>query len=136
MVMNNKVCRFGVSLEEDLLAELDKLAEKQKFPNRSQALRLLIRNALVHDTWTEDREAAGAIVLIYDHHRRNLVNKLLDIQHDYASLILSSQHAHLDHDNCLETIVVKGKPSRLNELADRLISLKGMKHGKLVMSGT
>jgi len=64
------------------------------------------------------------------------VNKLLDIQHDYASLILSSQHAHLDHDNCLETIVVKGKPSRLNELADRLISLKGMKHGKLVMSGT
>lgn len=130
-----KVCRFGVSLEEDLFEELDDLVKRHSFPNRSQAIRFLIRDARVEDAWDSDSEAAGAIVLIYDHHRRNLVNNLIAIQHDYTPLILSSQHAHLDHDNCLETIVVKGKASRLKELSDKLISLKGMKHGKLVMSG-
>lgn len=131
-----KVSRFGVSLEEDLLQGLDELVEKHHFPNRSQAIRFLVRNAMVTDTWEEDRMAAGAIVLIYDHHRRGVVDSLLNIQHDYGNLILASQHAHLDHDYCLETIVVKGQPSKLNELADRLIAIKGIHHGKLVMSAT
>ncbi len=130
-----KICRFGVSLEEDLLAKLDDFVAKHHFPNRSQALRHMVRNLAVEELWETDRDAAGSIVLIYDHHRGNLVNDLIAIQHDYSDMILSSQHVHLDHDNCLETIVVKGRPTKMKELADRLISLKGIKHGKLVMSG-
>ena len=131
-----KVRRFGVSLEEDLLDKLDRLVEKHSFPNRSQAIRYLIRDALVEDSWQADSDVAGVIVLIYDHHKRNVVNHLLKIQHDYTSLILSSQHAHLDHDNCLETIVLKGNASKIQELSDRLIAIKGIKHGKLVISGS
>jgi CopG family nickel-responsive transcriptional regulator len=131
-----KVRRFGVSLEEDLLNKLDALVDKHAFPNRSQAIRFLIRDALVEDSRQGDSEVAGVIVLIYDHHKRNVVNHLLNIQHDYTSLILSSQHAHLDHDNCLETIVLKGRASRIQELSDRLIAIKGIKHGKLVISGS
>ncbi len=131
-----KVRRFGVSLEEDLLEKLDSLVEKHAFPNRSQAIRYLIRNALVEESWQSDSEVAGVIVLIYDHHRRNVVNRLLDIQHDYTPIIMSSQHAHLDHDSCLETIVLKGRASMIVELADALIAIKGIKHGKLVISGS
>lgn len=129
------VRRFGVSLEEDLLDKLDRLVERHSFPNRSQAIRYLVRNALVEDSWQADSEVAGVIVLIYDHHKRNVVNQLLDIQHDYTSLILASQHAHLDHDHCLETIVLRGRASGIQELSDRLISIKGIIHGKLVISG-
>ena len=131
-----KVRRFGVSLEEDLLGKLDRLVDKHAFPNRSQAIRYLIRDALVEDSWQGDSDVAGVIVVIYDHHKRNVVNNLLNIQHDYTSLILSSQHAHLDHDNCLETIVLKGRASLIQELSDRLIAIKGIKHGKLVISGS
>lgn len=131
-----KVRRFGVSLEEDLLEQLDSLVEKHAFPNRSQAIRYLIRNALVEESWQSDSEVAGVIVLIYDHHRRNVVNRLLDIQHDYTPIIMSSQHAHLDHDSCLETIVLKGRASMIVKLADALIAIKGIKHGKLVISGS
>jgi len=131
-----KVRRFGVSLEEELLTELDRLVRKHKFPNRSQAIRFLIRENLVEEAWEENKNVAGAIVLIYDHHKRDLVNNSLDIQHNYTKIILSSQHVHLDHHTCLEVIAVKGKASQLKELADRLISLKGIKHGRLVMSGT
>jgi CopG family nickel-responsive transcriptional regulator len=130
-----KVRRFGVSLEEDLLEKLDKLSARHLFPNRSQAIRFLVRNALVEDARSEDSEVAGVIVLIYDHHGRGVVNRLLDIQHDYTDNIVSSQHAHLDHSNCLETIVLKGRASRLQQLADRLMAIKGIKHGRLVISG-
>ena len=130
----NKVKRFGVSLEEDLLKELDKLVRHNKFPNRSQAIRFLIRKNLVDEAWKENKQVAGAVVLIYDHHKRDLVNKCLEIQHDFGEIILSSQHVHLDHHNCLEIIALKGKALRLKELADKLVSLKGIKHGRLVMS--
>ncbi len=130
-----KVTRFGVSLEEDLLEKLDDFVNRRHFPNRSQAIRHLIRNMTVDEIWQEGLFAAGAVVLIYDHHKGTLVNDLLEIQHDYGHLILCSQHVHMDHDNCLETITVKGRAAELRELADKLISIKGMKHGKLVMSG-
>jgi len=126
--------RFGVSLEEELLERLDQLVDKHHFPNRSQAIRFLIHNSLVKDKWEEDQEVAGALVLIYDHHQRDLQNKLTRIQHDHHHLILSGQHVHLDHDNCLETIAVKGKASELLSLSDRLKAVKGIKHGELVMS--
>ena len=129
-----QVKRFGVSLEDDLLKALDALVVRHKFPNRSQAIRFLIKKNLVEEKWDENKEVAGVIVLVYDHHKRELSNKSMDVQHEFFHLVLSVQHVHLDHNNCLETIAVKGKARHLSNLADRLISLKGIKHGKLVMS--
>ncbi|MFP4059568.1 MAG: nickel-responsive transcriptional regulator NikR [Bacteroidota bacterium] len=126
--------RFGVSLEAEVLEELDLFVHENKFPNRSQAIRFLIEKNIVEKKWRCNNTVAGAIVLVYDHHKRDLTSRSLDIQHDYHHLILSVQHVHLDHDNCLETITVKGKAHELSELSDRLIGLKGVKHGKLVMS--
>jgi len=131
-----QVKRFGVSLEEDLLNALDELVEKHHFPNRSQAIRYLVKKHMVEDDWNENKYVAGAIVLVYDHHRRDLSSKSTSIQHDFHDLVLSVQHVHLDHDNCLETIAVKGHASRLKMLSDKLIAIKGIKHGKLVMTTT
>jgi CopG family nickel-responsive transcriptional regulator len=130
------VKRFGVSLEEDMLNKLDRLVMKHQFPNRSQAIRFLISQHIVEEKWKDDSDVAGALVLIYDHHKRDLQKKLTGLQHDYHCLILSSQHVHLDHHNCLETITLKGKSSKLLKLADKLRSIKGVKHGDLVMSTT
>ena len=112
-----QVKRFGVSLESDLLDELDRLALKYKFPNRSQAIRFLIKKYSVEDEWQANEDVAGAIVLVYDHHKRDLQTKSTDVQHDFHHLILSVQHVHLDHHNCLETIAVKGRANELKELA-------------------
>ena len=131
-----KVKRFGVSLEEDLLESLDSLVEEQKFPNRSQAIRFLIKKNIVEEKWTDNKVVAGAIVLAYDHQKQDLQKNSTDIQHNFHDLILAVQHVHLDHDNCIETIILKGKARDLKELADRLIGLKGIKHGQLVMSTT
>ena len=129
-----QVKRFGVSLEKELLTELDRLVNKHKFPNRSQAIRFLIKKYSVEDEWVENREVAGAIVLVYDHHKRELQTLSTDIQHDYHHLILSVQHVHLDHSNCLETIAVKGNARELENLANKLIAIRGVKHGELVMT--
>ena len=131
-----KIRRFGVSLEEGLLKELDALVKKRMLPNRSQAIRFLIRKNLVQEKWAGNENVSGCVVLIYDHHKRELLNKSIDAQHKYQHLVLAVQHAHLDHNNCLETIIVKGKAKELKDLADRLIALKGIKHGELVMSVT
>jgi len=131
-----KVKRFGVSLEEGLLKELDALVKKRMLPNRSQAIRSLIRKNLVQEKWAGNENVSGCVVLIYDHHKRELLNKSIDVQHRYQHLVLAVQHAHLDHNNCLEAIIVKGKAKELKDLADRLIALKGIKHGELVMSVT
>ena len=130
------VIRFGVSLEEELLESLDRLVRDQHFPNRSQALRFLIKKSEVEKRWDEDMEVAGALVLIYDHHKRDIQKQMTSLQHDYHCLILSSQHIHLDHDICLETITVKGQAGKLLKLADKLRAIKGIRHGELVMSGT
>ena len=129
------VKRFGVSLEEELLESLDRLVTKHHFPNRSQAIRFLIRKNEVEEQWNEDLEVAGALVLIYDHHKRDIQRQMTSLQHDYHCLILSSQHIHLDHDMCLETITVRGKANKLIKLSDRLKAIKGIRHGELVMSG-
>ncbi len=133
VTMNLK--RFGVSLEEDLLQALDEYASHNSFPNRSQAIRHLIRKNLVTRKWEANQVVAGAIVLVYDHHKRDLQHNSTHIQHDYHDLILSVQHVHLDHHHCLETIAVKGNADRLTDLANKLIGLKGIFHGELVMSG-
>ncbi|GAB4317027.1 MAG: nickel-responsive transcriptional regulator NikR [Bacteroidales bacterium] len=128
--------RFGVSLEEELLSRLDRLVEERNFPNRSQAIRYLIRDMQVRQRWEGegDAEVAGAIVLVYDHHKRELQQQSTGIQHASHHLILSVQHVHLDHDHCLETIAVKGKASEINKLARLLIGMKGVMHGDLVIT--
>jgi CopG family nickel-responsive transcriptional regulator len=129
-----QIKRFGVSLEDEILAKLDKLVNSKKFPNRSQALRFLINNYGIEEKWEKNQEVAGAIVLVYDHHKKDLQAKSMGIQHDYHDLILSVQHVHLNHDNCLETIAVKGKAQKLHDLADRLKGVKGMKNVRFVLS--
>ncbi len=126
--------RFGVSLEENILQSLDEFAKNQHFPNRSQAIRNLIKNSLVKDKTIKNKVVAGAIVIVYDHHKRELNNKIMHLQHDYHDLILSTQHVHLAHDLCLETIAVKGQAQKLIQLSDKIIGTKGIKHGKLVMT--
>lgn len=128
--------RFGVSIEKDLLEKFDRCIKDKKYTNRSEAFRDLIRQELVRKQWQGNDETAGAITLIYNHHKRELVNKLMDIQHDFGRIIISAQHIHLDHDNCLEIIAVKGNPRQAEKLADSLKSVKGVKHGALSMSAT
>ncbi|MCG2692947.1 nickel-responsive transcriptional regulator NikR [Candidatus Parcubacteria bacterium] len=126
--------RFGVSLEDNLLKELDGLVERHQLPNRSQAIRFLIRKNLVQEQWEENKEVSGCVVLVYNHHKRDLLNKSTSVQHKSQHLILSTQHIHLDHNNCLEILALKGRAKLLRELADKLIALKGVKHGGLIMS--
>jgi CopG family nickel-responsive transcriptional regulator len=130
------IIRFGVSLEKELLEKFDILIKKKKYSNRSEAIRDLIRENLVKREWVEGKEVAGAITLVFDHHKRELVNILTDIQHDFHKLIISSQHIHLDHDNCLEIIVVRGTPTDVRELADKLRATKGVKYGSLSIATT
>ena len=130
------VKRFGVSLEEDILGMLDEYVDSNQYPNRSQAIRHLIEEHTVTKKWECNNEVAGAIVLVYDHHKNDISRNANEVQHDFHHLILSSQHIHLSHDLCLETIAVKGPASELTNLSEKLIALKGVKHGKLVMSRT
>jgi CopG family nickel-responsive transcriptional regulator len=130
------VRRFGVSLDNEVMEMLDNYVHTNQFPNRSQAIRQLIEQHTVEKKWMCNNEVAGAIVLVYDHHKNDITRQANEVQHDYHHLILSSQHIHLDHDLCLETIAVKGPASDLTNLADKLIALKGVHHGKLVMSRT
>jgi len=132
----SKLFRFGVSLDKELLDKFDCLIRIKNYPNRSEAFRDLIRQELIKREWQEGKEVAGAITLIYDHHKRELLNKLTGIQHDFQKLIISAQHIHLDHNNCLEIIVVKGSPKQAQKLADTLKSVKGVKYGTLSMSTT
>jgi len=131
-----KVFRFGVSLDKDLLDKFDRLIREKNYTNRSEAFRDLIREDLVKAEWKKNKEIVGAIILIYNHHKRELVNKLMDIQHDFGGIIISSQHIHLDHNNCLEIIAVKGVAKEAQKLADSLKSVKGVKHGTLSLSTT
>ena len=126
--------RFGVSIDRDLLIKFDRLIKGKKYTNRSEAFRDLIRQELIQEQWQGNLEVAGAITLVYNHHKRELVNKLMDIQHDFGALIISSQHIHLDHNNCLEIIAVKGSPKLAMHLSDTLKSVKGVKHAALSMS--
>ncbi len=131
-----KVVRFGVSLEADLLRRFDALVAGRGLASRSEAFRDLIRGALVEEEWRAGGEVAGAVVLVYDHHRRDLVGRLTDIQHDAHGLIVSTQHIHLDHDLCLEIIAVKGRAGQVRLLADALRSVKGVLRGTVSLAGT
>ena len=132
-----RTIRFGVSLDSDLLERFDGLCTERCYQTRSEAIRDLIRNTLVQQEWEEDdRELAGTLTLVYDHHKSDLAQRLMEIQHDYHALIVTSLHVHLDHDNCLEVLVLKGNGGDVRKLAQRLTSTKGVKHGKLNLATT
>jgi CopG family transcriptional regulator, nickel-responsive regulator len=132
-----ELVRFGVSINEDLLNKFDSLIVHKGYNNRSEAIRDLIRNQLVELEWeNEDGEVAGTVTLIYDHHVRGLSDLLVELQHDFYELILSTMHMHLDHHNCLEVLSVKGIAKDVRKLAERLISVKGVKHGRLTITST
>ena len=128
--------RFGVSLEKDLLEKFDRLIENKNYTNRSEAFRDLIRQELITKEWVEGEDIAGTITIIYDHHQRELATKLMDIQHDHGKNIISTQHIHLDHHNCMEIIAVRGSAKEAQKLADMLKAVRGVKHSTLGMSST
>jgi CopG family nickel-responsive transcriptional regulator len=128
--------RFGISLDKELSERFDELIRRKAYTNRSEAIRDLIRQDLVEQEWLHGSEVAGAITLIYNHHKRELLNKITDIQHDFQNSIISAQHIHLDHHNCLEIIAVKGNPTEVQKLASMLKAVKGVKHSTLSMSTT
>lgn len=131
-----KLSRFSVSVESDLLERFDRQLRKDECPSRSKALSDLMRSSLVERQWAEGEEVAAAIIMVYDHHRHQLTGNLTHIQHDYHDLIVSSQHIHLDHDNCLEIVVARGKSDKVEELARKLKTVKGIKHISLASAAT
>lgn len=129
--MKDKLVRFGVSLEGDLLRKFDAYIGAEGYDNRSKAIADLIRKEFVAADFSKGVAVAGAVTIVYDHHKREVVNKLLDMQHDHGDIIISAQHVHLDHDNCLEIIAVRGPGAKVKALADSLKSVKGVKHSTL-----
>ena len=137
MPKEQPVARFGVSLHPALLRDLDRMARKRGFQNRSLAISEMIRDQLVeHYQAAEDHEAVGTVTLVYDHHRPQVQKILTAIQHENLETIVSTLHVHLDHRNCLEVLVVRGRASLLRRVADSLIAAKGVKHGKLTLTTT
>ncbi len=129
-----KIKRFGVSLNEKLLKDFDSLIKIKGYPTRSKAIEDIIREKLKEDALAKGKKGTGAVILVYDHHRRELIAKLTDIQHDYSSLVICNQHIHLDHHNCMEIIVVRGTREKMQEFTDRLKSQKGVKFGSLTVA--
>ena len=132
----SELVRFGVSLEKELLEKFDDLIRRRKYTNRSEALRDMIRQELLKQEWEAGGEVAGAITFIYDHHTRELLSKITDIQHDSQEVIISTQHIHLDHNHCLEIVAVKGRVKKVMKLADSLKAIKGVPHCALSMTGS
>lgn len=129
--------RFGVSVEDELLVSFDTLTNVQGYETRSEALRDLMREALIRaklENLPESGEAIGSLTLVYDHHAANLQHEMTAIQHDHHSMVLSVMHLHVNHDDCLEILAVRGPVAKITELSDKLLSLKGIKNGKLFLT--
>lgn len=128
--------RFSVSLDEELLQQFDRYIRERGYVNRSEAVRDLIRKEFISEEWEQDGDVAGVVTLVYNHHQPQLQEKITEIQHDYYTLITSTTHVHMDHHNCLEVIIVKGKASRIREMAEKVIAMRGVKNGNLTMTST
>lgn len=132
-----QVTRFGVSVPHSLLGKFDKYVEEKRYPTRSEAIRDLIRGALAAEEWKDvSGEVMGAISIIYDHHTRELGERIGNLQHDFYTNIVSTTHVHIDHHNCLEVVIVRGGADTIRKLADRIISTRGVKLGKLALLST
>lgn len=129
--------RFGVSMEEELLTRFDALIDERGYASRSEAIRDLVRQELVKAEWADpNAEVVGTLTIVYEHHTHELANVLAELQHHSHDAIVCSTHVHLDAHNCLEVIIVKGRSSRVKEIADTLVSTRGVKHGQLVSTTT
>lgn len=132
-----ELSRIGVAIDSDLLEKFDRLIAKRGYTNRSEAFRDLIRDELVERSWeSPDSHVVGTVTLVYNHHVRMLSDKLMDMQHEAFHHVLSTLHVHLDHDNCLEVLVIRGRAAEVRKIADALISVKGVKHGRLTLSAS
>ena len=130
-----ELARIGIAISEDLLKEFDELIARRSYTNRSEAFRDLVRKELVDEiSGSADAEVYGTVTLVYDHHARLLSEKLTDLQHQYYAAVMSSVHVHLDHDNCLEVILVRGRSALVQDLANGLIATKGVKHGRFMLT--
>ena len=129
--------RVGISLESELLEKFDKLIGNQGYANRSEAIRDLVREKLTSQQLAEPQsEAVAAVFVVYDHHRTGISHKIADVQHSHVLKTISSLHVHLDHHNCLEVILLRGKVNQITKLADNLVSLKGVKLGRVNLMTT
>ncbi|HOX04905.1 MAG TPA: nickel-responsive transcriptional regulator NikR [Planctomycetota bacterium] len=131
-----RVSRASISLEPELFEQFDAFAATSGYATRSEAVKALMRSALVQQEWQGGRDVAGAIVMVYDHHRGSIVKKLTDVQHDFGELIVCSQHVHLDHHHCMEVVVVRGAAARIRQLLAGLKAVKGVKHSALMTATT
>jgi CopG family nickel-responsive transcriptional regulator len=135
----SKVTRFGVSLESSLLEKFDRLNAQKGYKNRSEAIRDLIREKMISEEWADtdqELDTVGVFSLVYNHEQRDLNSRLTGIQHQYVDLIVSSTHIHIDHHNCLEVIIMRGKSTLIKKISDELASTRGVKHGKLITTST
>ena len=128
--------RFSISLDEILLTQFDDYIQPRGYSNRSEAVRDLIRKVLINEEWEQDSEVVGVVTLVYNHHQPQLQEKITELQHEYFHQITSTTHVHMDHHNCLEVTIVKGRASQVRKLAENLIALRGVKNGNLTMSST
>ncbi|GAB4323055.1 MAG: nickel-responsive transcriptional regulator NikR [Candidatus Sumerlaeia bacterium] len=128
--------RFSISLDRRLLRQFDARNRVRGYSNRSEAIRDLIRRCLVEEQWQADESGkmAATVTLVYDHHRGDLMHALTHLQHEYGKIVVASTHVHLDNDNCLEVIILRGPGGAIRRLADGLIAMKGVKHGKAVFT--
>jgi CopG family transcriptional regulator, nickel-responsive regulator len=132
----SELARTGLSIDRELLGRFDRSIGAKGYKNRSEAVRDLIRDYLVSEEADENKVIVGTLTIIYDHHRPNLTEKLVDAQHHAGTAVLAATHVHLDHHNCLEVVIMKGRSRGIRELADRIISFRGVKHGRLVITTT
>ena len=128
--------RFTVSMEDSLLEDFDGFIKDRHYQNRSEALRDLIRNRIIEKEWAADKDVMGVISLVYDHHQPKLQEKVTEMQHGFHHQIVSTTHVHMDHDNCLEVIIVRGKAAEVQELSDSLRALRGVRNANLSMGST
>jgi len=128
--------RTGLSLDRDLLKKFDQAIGRKGYQNRSEAIRDLIRDRLVEEEAGDNKLVVGTLTIVYDHHRPNLSEKLIEAQHRAATKVMAATHVHLDHHNCLEVIIMRGRSAEVRNLGDQILSLRGVKHGRLVLTST
>lgn len=125
--------RYTITIQEELLREFDRLIAGRGYTNRSEAIRDLVRDALVEEEWAQSGEkVAATVTLVYDHHIPDLAHRLTELQHHHGPLVVAATHIHLDNDNCLEVVILRGESSDVKRLAEKMIALRGIKHGKVV----
>ena len=135
-MQKDDMVRFGVSIPPSLLEAFDTYLKRRQYTTRSEGIRDLIRDALVEEEWTANAPIVGTLTIVYDHHTRELADRLTELQHRHYAAVLSTLHVHLDHDNCLEVLVLRGHAKSVQAFADQVLSIRGVKHGKFVATTT